>query len=36
MHKLNIYRKCGGSSPVDMLRYGLINGVIGLEDLEGV
>jgi DNA-binding NarL/FixJ family response regulator len=36
MHKLNIYRKCGGNRLVDMLRYGLRNGVIGLEDLENI
>jgi DNA-binding NarL/FixJ family response regulator len=33
MHKVNIYRKCGGNTPVDILRYGLRQGVIGLEDL---
>jgi DNA-binding NarL/FixJ family response regulator len=26
MHKLNIYRKCGGNRPVDILRYGLAKG----------
>jgi DNA-binding NarL/FixJ family response regulator len=36
MHKLNIYRKCGGNRPVDMLRYGLTKGVIRLEDLEDI
>jgi two-component system invasion response regulator UvrY len=33
LHKVNIYRKCGGNTPVDILRYGLIQGVIRLEDL---
>jgi DNA-binding NarL/FixJ family response regulator len=35
LHKVNIYRKCGGNTPVDLLRYGLMQGVIRLEDLEG-
>jgi DNA-binding NarL/FixJ family response regulator len=34
MHKVNIYRKCGGNTPVDILRYGLRQGVIRPEDLE--
>jgi DNA-binding NarL/FixJ family response regulator len=34
LHKVNIYRKCGGNTPVDILRYGLIQGVIRLEDLK--
>jgi DNA-binding NarL/FixJ family response regulator len=33
LHKVNIYRKCGGNTAVDMLRYGLRQGVICLEDL---
>jgi DNA-binding NarL/FixJ family response regulator len=33
-HKASIYRKCGGNTPVDMLRYGLVQGVIRLEDLR--
>jgi DNA-binding NarL/FixJ family response regulator len=33
MHKVQIYRKCGGNTPVDMLRYGLREGVIRPEDL---
>jgi DNA-binding NarL/FixJ family response regulator len=32
-HKLHIYRKCGGNTPVDILRYGLMRGFISLEDL---
>jgi DNA-binding NarL/FixJ family response regulator len=35
LHKVNIYRKCGGNTPVDILRYGLMQGVIRLEDLGG-
>jgi DNA-binding NarL/FixJ family response regulator len=34
-HKVNVYRKCGGNTPVDLLRYGLMQGVICLEDLGG-
>jgi DNA-binding NarL/FixJ family response regulator len=33
LHKVNIYRKCGGNTPVDLLRYGLMQGVIRPEDL---
>jgi DNA-binding NarL/FixJ family response regulator len=33
LHKVNIYRKCGGNTPVDILRYGLMQGVIRPEDL---
>ena len=33
-HKSNIYRKCGGNTPVDILRNGLIRGIIGPEDFE--
>jgi DNA-binding NarL/FixJ family response regulator len=33
-HKASIYRKCGGNTPVDILRYGLIQGIIRLEDLR--
>jgi DNA-binding NarL/FixJ family response regulator len=33
-HKASIYRKCGGNTPVDILRYGLIQGIIRLEDLK--
>jgi DNA-binding NarL/FixJ family response regulator len=32
-HKLHIYRKCGGNTLVDILRYGLMRGFISLEDL---
>jgi DNA-binding NarL/FixJ family response regulator len=32
-HKVNIYRKCGGNTTVDMLRYGFRQGVIHPEDL---
>jgi DNA-binding NarL/FixJ family response regulator len=32
-HKARIYRKCGGNTPVDMLRYGLAQGVIRPEDM---
>jgi DNA-binding NarL/FixJ family response regulator len=32
-HKAGIYRKCGGDTPVDILRYGLSLGVIRTEDL---
>jgi DNA-binding NarL/FixJ family response regulator len=35
LHKIHIYRKCGGNTQVDLLRYGLMQGVIRLEDLEG-
>ena len=31
-HKANIYRKCGGNTPVDILRNGLIRGIIHSED----
>jgi DNA-binding NarL/FixJ family response regulator len=31
-HKANIYRKCGGNTPVDILRNGLIRGIIHTED----
>jgi DNA-binding NarL/FixJ family response regulator len=33
LHKVNIYRKCGGNTAVDILRYGLMQGVIRPEDL---
>ena len=33
MHKKNIYRKCGGNTPVDILINGLRKGVINVEDL---
>ena len=33
-HKGNIYRKCGGNTPVDILRNGLIRGIIHTEDFE--
>jgi DNA-binding NarL/FixJ family response regulator len=33
LHKVHIYRKCGGNTAVDILRYGLRQGVIRLEDL---
>jgi DNA-binding NarL/FixJ family response regulator len=32
-HKARIYRKCGSNTPVDMLRYGLAQGVIRPEDI---
>jgi DNA-binding NarL/FixJ family response regulator len=32
-HKLHIYRKCGGNTPLDMLRYALSRGIISLEDI---
>jgi DNA-binding NarL/FixJ family response regulator len=34
-HKASIYRKCGGNTPVDILRYGLAQGVIRPEDIGG-
>jgi DNA-binding NarL/FixJ family response regulator len=34
-HKAGIYRKCGGNTPVDILRYGLAQGVILPEDIGG-
>jgi len=33
MHKKNIYRKCGGNTPVDILINGLRKGVISAEEL---
>jgi DNA-binding NarL/FixJ family response regulator len=33
LHKVNIYRKCGGNTAADILRYGLMQGVIRPEDL---
>ena len=33
-HKANIYRKCGGNTPVDILRNGLIRGIIRPEDFQ--
>jgi DNA-binding NarL/FixJ family response regulator len=33
-HKASIYRKCGGNTPVDILRYGLTQGIVRLEDLR--
>jgi DNA-binding NarL/FixJ family response regulator len=32
-HKLHIYRKCGGNTLIDILRYGLQQGIISPEDL---
>jgi DNA-binding NarL/FixJ family response regulator len=32
LHKTNIYRKCGGRSVVDILRYGIVRGIIHEED----
>jgi DNA-binding NarL/FixJ family response regulator len=32
MHKKNIYRKCGGNTPVDILINGLRKGIINVED----
>jgi DNA-binding NarL/FixJ family response regulator len=34
-HKAHIYRKCGGNTPIDILRYGLVQGVIRPEDIGG-
>jgi DNA-binding NarL/FixJ family response regulator len=34
-HKAHIYRKCGGNTPVDILRYGLAQGIILPEDIGG-
>jgi DNA-binding NarL/FixJ family response regulator len=31
-HKSNIYRKCGGNTPMDILRNGLLRGIIHTED----
>ena len=31
-HKLNIYRKCGGNTPVDILRNGIARGIIKEDD----
>ena len=33
-HKGNIYRKCGGNTPVDILRNGLIKGIIHQDDFS--
>ena len=33
-HKSNIYRKCGGNTPVDILRNGLKRGIIHSEDFQ--
>jgi DNA-binding NarL/FixJ family response regulator len=33
MHKKNIYRKCGGNTPVDILINGLRKGLINVEDI---
>jgi DNA-binding NarL/FixJ family response regulator len=33
-HKSNIYRKCGGSTPVDILRNGLVSGTISIDDIN--
>jgi DNA-binding NarL/FixJ family response regulator len=33
LHKVNIYRKCGGNTLVDILRYALTQGLIRPEDL---
>ena len=33
-HKANIYRKCGGNTPVDILRNGVIRGIINKADFE--
>jgi two-component system nitrate/nitrite response regulator NarL len=33
-HKSNIYRKCGGKNIADIMRYGIIHGVITKEDFE--
>jgi two-component system sensor histidine kinase EvgS/two-component system response regulator EvgA len=34
-HKSRIYRKCGGNTPMDILRYGLREGIIRPEDIGG-
>jgi DNA-binding CsgD family transcriptional regulator len=33
MHKKSIYRKCGGNTALDILRNGLIKGVLSVDDL---
>ena len=33
-HKANIYRKCGGNTSVDILRNGMIRGIIHPEDFQ--
>ena len=33
-YKTSIYRKCGGNTPIDILRNGLIRGIIRTEDLS--
>jgi DNA-binding CsgD family transcriptional regulator len=32
-HKSNVYRKCGGDTAVDILIYGILKGIILMEDL---
>jgi DNA-binding NarL/FixJ family response regulator len=34
-HKARLYRKCGGNTSIDILRYGLTQGVIRPEDIGG-
>ena len=34
MHKKNIYRKCGGNTPVDILINGIRKGLINVEDIN--
>ena len=34
MHKKNIYRKCGGKTPVDILINGFRKGLINIEDIN--
>jgi DNA-binding NarL/FixJ family response regulator len=33
-HKTSLYRKCGGTKPVHLTRYGLIQGIITSEELK--
>jgi DNA-binding NarL/FixJ family response regulator len=35
-HKANIYRKCGGHTPLDILRSGLVRGIINEDDFGQV
>jgi DNA-binding NarL/FixJ family response regulator len=34
MHKANIYKKCNGNTPIDLLKYGLIHRVISVDELS--
>jgi hypothetical protein len=33
MHRVNIYRKCGGNTVIDLIQYGLAHGIICPEDI---